>query len=201
MGFFSNLFGDRRSYSTDNDLSKELPHSPAASLTGVLQGDTSSLDAGTEKKYVTLSASTGYPIDAVYEFVLRDLEQEGYNDALVNSDLAYCKQAEQILRNKLDLLFERVTLIYREKLRNIEMKTQVANDALIQSAVVSLSAAAATLKEHMTKLSEMQQKAKNGDETFLNMIASYRRGFTKGLAASCEQIVTSSHNTYNLVKE
>lgn len=168
--------------------------------TGVMDGDVSSLNPGQPKRYITLSAATGYPIDAVYDFVLHDLEEEGYNDALVSSDLTYCQQKERILRNKLDLLFERVTLNYREKMRKLETQKQLANDALLHSAVASLSASYATLQEHMDKLAEMQKKAKNGDETFLNMISSYRRGFLKGVTATCDHLVNSNLGTINLMK-
>lgn len=198
MGFFNNIFRNNKSNSNAHYSTGLSVSSPS---TNIMDGDTSSLETEKPKQYVTLSAATGYPIDAIYDYVLRDLEEEGYNDALVNSDMTYCQQKECILKNKLDLLFERVTLIYKEKIRKIETKTRLANEAMIQSAVESLSASHETLNEHMVKLAEMQRKAKAGDETFLNMIASYRRGFTKGLAAACEQLVSNNYNTISLVKD
>lgn len=197
MGLFNTLFGEQPDAVHDDE--SRLAQKEATALSGVMDGDTSRLDEVPVKKHVTLSAATGYPIDSVYEFVLRDYEEQGYNDALVNADMSYCKQAEDILRNKLDLLFERVMLIYKDILRRIEMKLIVAQEAYIATAVSALSASRETLSEHMTKLADMQQRAKDGDETFLNMIASYRRGFMKGLAAACDQLV-NNNPTFNLVK-
>lgn len=202
MGFFNAIFSKNSRQSSkfagnDNNTNSSLP-----SHTSIMEGDTSSIEAEPSKKYITLSAATGYPIDAIYEFILRDLEVDGYNDALVNSDISYCQQAENILRNKLDLLFDRVTLIYKEKMRKIELHSRLANDALVYSAVASLSASNETMKEHMSKIAEMQQKAKAGDETFLNMIASYRRGFMKGLTDACEQLISNNYNSLkNMVKD
>ncbi len=200
MGFFNNIFSIRNANSDANPQFGPRSNAPVSS-TNIMDGDTSLLEHEKPKQYVTLSAATGYPIDTIYDFVLRDLEEEGYNDALVNSDTCYCQQKEGILKNRLDLLFERVTLIYKEKIRKIETKKRLANDAMIHSAVESLTASHETLNEHMAKLADMQRKAKDGDETFLNMIASYRRGFNKGLVATCEQLVSNNYNIINLVKD
>lgn len=55
-------------------------------------------------KIVSITYGTGMPIDVLYAFINKDYEQEGYQDALVNTDAEYCTAKESIILNKLQQL-------------------------------------------------------------------------------------------------
>ena len=59
-----------------------------------------------KQKVITIKWGTGMPIDVIFNFIHKDFEEEGYQDALVNSDLQYRETKEGIIRNDLKMLFK-----------------------------------------------------------------------------------------------
>ena len=56
------------------------------------------------RNIVTIQYGTGFPIDAIYAFVRKDLEEEGYNDALCCPDNSYKDRRIKIIKNELKTL-------------------------------------------------------------------------------------------------
>ena len=57
-----------------------------------------------EKKIITIIWGTGMPIDVIFNFIHKNFEEEGFQDALVNQDVAYRDIKEKIICNDLDML-------------------------------------------------------------------------------------------------
>ena len=70
-----------------------------------------------EKKIITITWGTGMPIDVIFNFIHKNFEEEGFQDALVNSDITYRDTKEKIIRTDLEMLFKRITLRYKSDIR------------------------------------------------------------------------------------
>ena len=73
---------------------------------------------------ITIAYGTGMPIDVIYAYIGKDYEPEGYQDALVNSSVEYCKAKENIILNKLQQLFRQVSLAYNGEIRKLNVQIE-----------------------------------------------------------------------------
>ena len=143
-----------------------------------------------EKQLITITWGTGLPIDVIFNFIHKNFEEEGFQDALVNCDITYRDAKEKIIRNDLEMLFKRIILKYKSDIRVVNVKIENANKALALAAAADMEALRATYEEHLTEIQEMQSQLDANDPKMTTMIESYRRGFLKGIAA----------NTVNFIK-
>ncbi|MDE6720934.1 MAG: hypothetical protein K2J84_02145 [Bacteroidaceae bacterium] len=144
------------------------------------------------RNLVTITWGTGMPIDVIFGFIHKDFENEGYNDAIVVSDLKYGETKESIIRNDLKMLFKRVTLRYRHDIRKIDVQIKNAQEAYILSVVSELEAQRDTYEEHLAEIAEMERLLEADDPKMTKMIESYRRGFLKGIAAQTTKFITQN---------
>lgn len=126
---------------------------------------------------------TGCPIDAIYAFITRDYEEQGYQDALVNADLSYRKAKEELLRNSLKSLFNQVKMRYTDDIRKLQVQIRTAEEQMINSAVEMLKAQIETYESHMNEIRKMEQSLEKNDPSMTLMIESYTRGFLRGVSA------------------
>ena len=140
-------------------------------------------DENEKKHFITLTWGTGMPIDIIFNFIHKDFEEEGFQDALVNCDISYRDTKERIIRNDLEMLFKRIILRYKNDIREIEVNIDNAHKAYALAAASRLQARRDTFEEHLSEINEMQTLLDNNDPKMLTMIESYRRGFQKGMAA------------------
>ena len=136
------------------------------------------------QKIITIKWGTGMPIDVIFNFIHKNFEEEGFQDALVDSDISYRDAKEKIIRNDLEMLFRRIILRYKNDIRVVNVKIENARKALAISAASNLEALRETYDEHLEEIMEMQSLLAANDPKMTTMIESYRRGFLKGIAAS-----------------
>ena len=136
-----------------------------------------------KQKVITIKWGTGMPIDVIFNFIHKDFEEEGYQDALVNSDLQYRETKEGIIRNDLKMLFKRISLRYKNDVREIEVQMSNAQKAYALSSASLLQARKETYEEHLAEIAEMERLLDANDPKMMTMIESYRRGFLKGISA------------------
>jgi hypothetical protein len=136
-----------------------------------------------KQKVITIKWGTGMPIDVIFNFIHKDFEDEGYQDALVNSDLQYRETKEGIIRNDLKMLFKRISLRYKSDVREIEVQMRNAQEAYAMSSASLLQARKETYEEHLAEIAEMERLLEANDPKMMTMIESYRRGFLKGISA------------------
>lgn len=137
-----------------------------------------------EKKHlITITWGTGMPIDVIFHFIHKNYEEDGFQDALINSDITYRDAKEKIIRNDLEMLFKRIILCYKKNIREIDVQINNARQAYALSAASSLEARRATYEEHLTEIDEMREQFESDDPKMMTMIESYRRGFLKGITA------------------
>lgn len=136
-----------------------------------------------QREVVTIHYGTNMPIDAIYAFIGHDYEQDGYQDALVNSNAEYCKAKENIILNELRLLFRRIQLRYNGEIRGIDVRIENSRALFDMTTVSTLESRKQTCEEHIAEINRMVEKLEAKSPEMMTMIESYRRGFTKGCAA------------------
>ena len=137
-----------------------------------------------KKNLITITWGTGMPIDVIFNFIHKNFEEEGFQDALVNSDISYRDIKENIIRSDLQMLFKRITLRYKSDVRGLEFKIENARKAYALSAAAQLDSLKQTYEEHLSEIEEMQRLLMADDPKMTTMIESYRRGFLKGITAA-----------------
>jgi hypothetical protein len=146
-----------------------------------------------EKKIdiVTIKWGTGMPIDIIYNYIHKNFEDDGYQDALVNQDIAYRDTRISIIRNDLEMLFKRIILKYKSDIRMVNVRIDNAQKALALAAASDMAALRETYEEHLTEIQEMQHQLEANDPKMTTMIESYRRGFLKGIAANAVNFINN----------
>ena len=148
-----------------------------------------------EKKVniITIKWGTGLPIDVIYNYIHKNYEDDGYQDALVNQDIAYRDTRISIIRNDLEMLFNRITLCYRKNIREVQVRMDNCRKAFALSSVSNLEAQLATYEEHLAEIEKMKQLFDDNDSKMLTMIESYKRGFLKGVNAVTMDFINNNH--------
>lgn len=144
-----------------------------------------------EKQQITITWGTGMPIDVIFNFIHKNFEEDGFQDALVNCDITYRDAKEKIIRNDLEMLFKRIILKYKSDIRVVNVKIENAHKALALAAAADMEALRATYEEHLTEIQEMQLQLEANDPKMTTMIESYRRGFLKGIAANAVNFINN----------
>lgn len=137
-----------------------------------------------KKNLITITWGTGMPIDVIFNFIHKNYEEEGFQDALVNSDITYRDTKEKIIRNDLEMLFTRITLRYKSDIRMVEFKMKNAREAFAFGAFNKLETLKHTYEEHLAEIENMKELLDADDPKMSTMIESYRRGFMKGVTAA-----------------
>lgn len=188
-----NLFGSRpaKEVEVDSMLPQDEMLSQNDNIENVVVEETQAVqDKNPEtKNIVTITYGTGMPIDVIFNFVRRDYESEGYNDALVSTDPTYKSTKEGMIRNDLKTLFTQVTLKYKNDIRLLDVEIDNYKQACLFSSVSAMESRRSTCEEHLGKIREMESQLDNDDPRMMIMIESYRRGFLKGMAAKAGSII------------
>lgn len=198
-----NLFG-RKDHQTDvsgnvleiaspNAATNEEPVLPASEPT-IENEKKEKKENGDGSKYITITWGTGQPIDVIFSFIHKNREEEGYQDALVNSDLSYMKAKEEIIRNELKMLFKRISIRYKDNILVLDVQKAKAEAAFISSSVAILQARREIYVEHLAEIEEMEKMLDADDPKMTTMIETYRRGFNKGIAAQTAAFINSENH-------
>ncbi|MBR1668711.1 MAG: hypothetical protein IJ693_10625 [Bacteroidaceae bacterium] len=81
------------------------------------------------------------------------------------------------------MLFKRISLRYKNDVREIGVQIENAQKAYALSSASLLQARKETYEEHLAEIAEMERLLDVDDPKMITMIESYRRGFLKGIAA------------------
>lgn len=119
----------------------------------------------------------------IYDIISTDHEKEGYDDALTNSSIEYCKAKESLILNELLQKFEQIKLKYENDIRVLSVKIENAKALMAPYTVANLEAKKAICTDHLDKIVEMKQRVDQKAPELMTMIDSYHRGFIRGCAA------------------
>lgn len=159
--------------------------------TSDVNNDSSKEENVSEGKHrvITITWGTGMPIDVIFNFIHKNFEEEGYQDALVNTGLNYRETKVGIIRNDLEMLFKRIALRYKNDIRELDVQIENARNAYALSSAALLQARHDTYEEHLSEIANMGKLLEAEDPKMMTMIESYRRGFMKGIAAMAMKFI------------
>ena len=188
MGLF-NLFGSK----PKEEIMPQFAETPMELPEGNKEQDDSTKVEPSEnnQNIITIKWGTGMPIDVIFNFIHKNFEEEGFQDALVNSDIAYRDAKEKIIRNDLEMLLNRIILKYKSDIRVVSVKIDNAQKALALTAASDMMALRETCEEHLLEIQRMQSQLDENDPKMTTMIDSYRRGFLKGIAANAVSFINN----------
>jgi hypothetical protein len=138
--------------------------------------------ATTEKKTLTVSYATGWPIDVVYGYLHKNNEEKGFNDAMVKSDLTFRDMNMSIIRNKILMVFREINLNYDVMKRDLEIRMDTCSAAGLLSTVSELEKSMSTIKAHKAELQKLEEDFRNNEKEASIPLQSYECGFLRGIA-------------------
>jgi hypothetical protein len=150
-----------------------------AETTDVLQQTN---DGAEEKKPLTVSYATGWPIDVIYGYLHKNYEEQGFKDAMTNSDLAFRDLNIDIIRNKILMVFREINLNYDVTKNDIEIRMETCRTAGLLSTVTDLEKTMSIVDAHKEELRQLEEDFRNDTNEASIPLKSYECGFLRGVA-------------------
>ena len=138
--------------------------------------------ATTEKKTLTVSYATGWPIDVIYGYLHKNNEDKGFNDAMVKSDLTFRDMNMNIIKNKILMVFREINLNYDVMKRDLEIRMETCNAAGLISTVAEMDKTMSTINAHKEELRRLENDFRNSENEGAIPLQSYECGFLRGIA-------------------
>ena len=155
---------------------------PSMSAAEEVETNQETPDATTEKKTLTVSYATGWPIDVIYGYLHKNNEDKGFNDAMVKSDLTFRDMNMNIIRNRILMVFREINLNYDVMKRDLEIRMDTCSAAGLLSTVSELEKTMSTIKAHKAELKELEEDFRNNEKEASIPLQSYECGFLRGIA-------------------
>lgn len=122
-------------------------------------------------------------INLLYEFLERDYEAAGYDDALVNPDSSHLEQNISGIKNDLARVILKVKTFYEDFIREVDQHIASRSRCGMIDTVEELKVKKETAENHIKQILEIEELAKNNEGVGQGIIISYTKGFRNGLAA------------------
>lgn len=122
-------------------------------------------------------------IEVLFEFLEKNFEDKGYDDALINPDDTHMQQNIQALKNEMERVIRKVKTFYEDFIRETDFHISSRSRSGMIDTVEELSMKKATAESHMNQVMEIEKDAENNQGLGQGVIVSYTRGFRNGLAA------------------
>lgn len=134
-----------------------------------------------EKKPLTVSYATGWPIDIIYGYLHKNYEEKGFEDAMIKSDLTFRDMNMNIIKNKILMVFREINLNYDVMKRDIETRIETCSAAGLISTVTELENQMSIITTHKQELEQLEREFKADDQASVPL-QSYNCGFLRGIA-------------------
>ncbi len=177
MGLFS-FFSQKNGHSNGIDASRGLPEIPETVFVEkekpieASNGDTNSLIA------------SNYGINLLFQFLEKNHEGKGYDDALINPDNTHLEENVKVLKNDLEITFRKVKTFYEDFIKEIDFHIDSRSRSGMVDTVEELTVKKETAESHIKQVLEIEQEAVNNKGVGQGIVLSYTRGFRNGLAAT-----------------
>ncbi|MDR2119225.1 MAG: hypothetical protein LBP25_06800 [Tannerellaceae bacterium] len=125
-------------------------------------------------------AKRGYPVERVHEYLRRDYEKVGYEDAIANQDTAYKEQRLKEIKSGGTQLCEEIILKYNEDIEYLNVRIEIYKRDGLQDSEKEYTAKKTVYLQHIERIRNIQENLEKGEETIFD---SYNRGFAKGQRA------------------
>ena len=122
-------------------------------------------------------------INLLFQFLEKNHESKGYDDALVNPDNTHLIQNVESLKNDLERTIRKLKTFYEDFIRDINFHIGSRSRSGMVDTVEELTVKKDTAESHIRQIIEIENDAKNNKGVGQGVIISYTRGFKNGLAA------------------
>lgn len=180
MGFFNN-FGKKGDES--NVLNISLPVSePAEAKANIENVGVGQKKENDDKKTLTVSYATGWPIDVIYGYLQKDYGKKGFDDAMLKSDLVFRDMNMNLIKNKILMVFREINLKYDVMSRDFQAKIENCNSAGLLATASELNNLISTINAHKEELRQLEADFRNNMNDASIPLLSYNCGFLRGIA-------------------
>lgn len=176
MGLFS--FFNRNGKNQQNGIDVPLPDIPEETF---IEKEKPEKDHGDERVKVGITL--------LYEFLDKNYESKGYDDALINPDTTHLEQNVTALKNDLERSIRRVKTFYEDTIREINFHISCRSRSGMIDTVEELTVKKEIAESHIQQVVEIEEQAKNDLGVGHGIIISYTKGFKNGLAAISHHII------------
>ena len=135
-----------------------------------------------EKKPLTVSWATGWPIDIIYGYLHKNYEEKGFNDAMVKCDMAFRDLNMGLIRNKILMVFREINLNYDVMKKDIETRMETCTAAGLLTTLSELEKQMAIIATHKEELDRLESDFRNNANEASIPLQSYNCGFLRGIA-------------------
>lgn len=135
-----------------------------------------------EKKPLTVSYATGWPIDVIYGYLHKNYEEKGFEDAMLRNDLAFRDMNMGIIRNKILMVFREINLNYDVMKSDLESRIDTCRAAGLLTTVSDIEKSMTIIKTHKEELRQLEEDFKNDANEASIPLKSYDCGFLRGIA-------------------
>ena len=178
MGLF-NLFGRGR----DNKSVVSLPVvQPAEAEEKVESAKVTPESTQEVIRPLTVSYATGWPIDVVYGYLHKNYEDKGFQDAMLECDLAFKDMNLGLIRNKISMVFREINLNYDVKRQDVQRRIDNCNAAGLLTTVAQLEQTLQMIDAHKRELAELENDFRENASEASIPLQSYECGFKRGIA-------------------
>lgn len=139
------------------------------------------LNTATEENVKQNSTENG--INLLFQFLEKNHEGKGYDDALVNPDNTHLEQNIEALKNDLEMTVIKIKTFYEDFIKEINFHIVSRSRSGMVDTVEELTVKKETAESHIKQIIEIEDDAKNCKGVGQGVIISYTRGFRNGLAA------------------
>ena len=122
-------------------------------------------------------------IELLFDFLDKNHENKGYEDALMNPDVKHLEQNIEALKNQLERTIRRVKTFYEDFIKEIDFHIDSRRRSGMVDIVDELKMKKDIAESHIIKVREMEAEHRNSKGDSQGMIISYTRGFMNGLSA------------------
>lgn len=122
-------------------------------------------------------------ISVLFQFLEKNHEGKGYDDALINPDNMHLEQNIEALKNDLERTIRKIKTFYEDFIREINFHIESRSRSGLIDTVEELTVKKNTAESHIKQILEIENEAKNNKGVGQGVIISYTRGFKNGLAA------------------
>lgn len=181
MGIF-NLFNKR----SDNGakFSVSLPEiEPTEAKEEIKSVETPVAAPTNERKPMTISYATGWPIDVIYGYLHKNYETKGFDDAMLKSDLAFRDLNMSLIKNKILMVFREINLNYDVMRQDLQTRIDNCNAAGLITTVSELEKKMSIMDAHKEELRVLEADFRNNANEASIPLQSYDCGFLRGIAS------------------
>ena len=148
----------------------------------VVTNQQTSNESHEEKKPLTVSYATGWPIDVIYGYLHKNYEEKGFEDAMLRSDIAFRDMNMGIIRNKILMVFREINLNYDVMKSDLESRIDTCRAAGLLTTVSDIEKSMTIIKTHKEELRQLEDDFKNNANEASIPLKSYDCGFLRGIA-------------------